>query len=73
MTETNDLNNNLEIKTLNLLMEEYLETRQDTREQLTPQSSRQNNAVRYSVSKHHHSARQDPEYPSNSWQMNFYS
>ena len=38
--ETNDLNNNHEVKYLNLLIEEYLETREGIRERWTTQSSR---------------------------------
>ena len=64
MIETNDLNNNLEIKSLNLLIEEYLEKREDTLERYTPQSSRRHIAVRYSVRRHHPNVKQGSKYQS---------
>ena len=66
MIETNDLNNNLEIKLSSLLIEEYLETRESTREWYTPEGSRQLNAVRYSMEKDHLSAKAGLKYSSNS-------
>ena len=67
MIETNDLNNNLELKSLNFLIEEYLETREGTREWYTPQSSRQHKAMRYPVRRHNPSAKQGPKYQSRNW------
>ena len=67
MIETNDLDNNHEVRYLNFLMEEYLEPYEGTRERQTAQSSRQRDTARYFSRKRHPSARQSPKYSSNSW------
>ena len=67
MIETKDLDNNYEVTCLSLLVEEYLEPCEGTRERQTAQSSRQRHMARYLVRKCHPSARQRPKYSSNSW------
>ena len=67
MIEPNDLDNNHEVRYLNLLIEEYLEPCEGTGEQQTAKSSRQHDAARYVSRKRHLSTRQSPKYSSNSW------
>ena len=67
MIETNDLDNNQEVRYLNFLMEEYLEPCEGTRERQAAQSSRQRETDRYFPRNCHPSARQSPKYSSNSW------
>ena len=67
MIETNDLDNNHKVRYLNLLIEEYLEPCEGTRERQTAEISRQHDAARYLARRRHPSTRQGAKYSSTSW------